>query len=491
MKFRPLYLLAIVASLSVWFFPYYSPLWLDETVSYWEINSGLGQIWSRSISGLSFPPYFYALWIMRELFGSREVVLRIPSVLAMLAAVYVLYSIAREFVDQDVAFIVCILFCMHKDVAFAAIDVRPYAFAVLTANLAIYALLVWLRKPGDAHSLLLGAFCGLIFYFHYLYAVILPAFVTCYFLARGRSLKADHRQIGVVLAAFLAVFAPVLPRLLYILTRRNSYSFADPPTLKDLALAFVPTAFLFHKILLFTVLAALLLALVYSLLRAWEEESTFTLLCASTLAMVPMVLLFAVSVSTPMRVFVDRYCLVGVAGVVLLWGFLISLIRPVQLRLLVPFVLVPYVIFSFWNSPQAHRHGYTWKYALEYAQFIAQPDNASLVICSDLPQADFEPMPAGPASESVLFSPLSYYQVTVPVVPVPRTLTPDAKRIATKTLEESLRNNQRFLLLAFRPSYPTMQWFIDHAVGAFAIKLLADFEGIAVVEFQPLQPAPG
>ena len=491
MKFRPLYLLAIPASLSVWFFPYRSPLWLDETVSYWEINGGLGQIWSRSIAGLSFPPYFYVLWTMRELFGSREVVLRIPSVLAMLAAVYVLYCIAREFVDQDVAFIVCILFCLHKDVAFAAIDVRPYSFAVLAANLAIYALIVWLRKSDTVHSLLLGAFCGLIFYFHYLYAVILPAFLICHLLARGRSLKADLRQIGVVLAAFLAVFAPVLPRLLYILTRRNSYSFADPPTLRDLALAFAPTAFLFHTILLFAVLAALLLTLAYSLFRAWEEKSTFTLLCAATLAIVPTFILFAVSVSTPMRVFVDRYCLVGVAGVVLLWGFLIGLIRPVQLRLLVPLALVPYAIFSFWNSPQAHQHGYTWKYALEYAQFIAQPDNAPLVICSDLPQADFEPMPAGPASESVLFSPLSYYQVTVSVVPAPRTLNPDARRIATKTLEESFRNNQRFLLLAFRPSYPTMQWFIDHAVGSFTIKLLADFEGIAVVEFQPLPPAPG
>ncbi|PMZ78742.1 hypothetical protein C1X95_32345, partial [Pseudomonas sp. FW306-2-11AD] len=60
-------------------------------------------------------------------------------------------------------------------------------------------------------------------------------------------------------------------------------------------------------------------------------------------------------------------------------------------------------------------HGYSWKQALEYAQFIAEPDGAPLVICSDLPQADFEPMPTERPQDSILFAPLSYYTVKVPV----------------------------------------------------------------------------
>jgi hypothetical protein len=52
-------------------------------------------------------------------------------------------------------------------------------------------------------------------------------------------------------------------------------------------------------------------------------------------------------------------------------------------------------------------HGYSWKYALEFADANAAQDGSPLVICSDLPEADFQSMPTGPASESVLFAPLS------------------------------------------------------------------------------------
>src|ERR1035438_10470142 len=79
--FRFIYLLALLASIATWFLAYKSPLWLDETVSYWGISGGFAQIWRRSVEALYFPAYFYVLWATREIFGSREVVLRIPSVL--------------------------------------------------------------------------------------------------------------------------------------------------------------------------------------------------------------------------------------------------------------------------------------------------------------------------------------------------------------------------------------------------------------------------
>ena len=209
--FRFIYLLALLASIATWFLAYKSPLWLDETVSYWGISGGFAQIWRRSVEALYFPAYFYVLWATREIFGSREVVLRIPSVLAMLASVFVLYRIARQFLDEDVAWLVCILFCLHKDVAFAAIDARPYAFAVLATNLAIYALILWVREPKTSRSILLGALCGFIFYFHYLYAVILLAFLAYYLLRKGRSIGKELRQIMFVVASFAMVFLPKFP----------------------------------------------------------------------------------------------------------------------------------------------------------------------------------------------------------------------------------------------------------------------------------------
>lgn len=479
MKLRPLYLLALLACLSVWFFAYRSPFWLDETISYWEISGGFGQIWSRTFSGLSFPAYPYVLFFFRKLFGNREVILRIPSVLAMLAAVFALYRIAREFVDYDVSFIVCLLFCLHKNVVFAAVDVRPYSFAMLATNLAIYLLIRWLRHPDIRHSVLLGATAGLILYFHYLYAVIFPAFVLCYFLTRCKSFRQDLRAIGIVLLSFLVVFLPLIPRLHYIFARRYTYSFAPPPLAKQFLLALIPSR------APFVVLMIVALALMLRKFRLPDTKTTSALLFAFILGVVPIAVLYVVSVSTPLHVFLERYRLVGAIGVVLFWGFLLALVRSEALHMAFVLLFVPLAIFSAWRTAEFHTHGYSWKPALAYAQFDAEPDSAPVLICSDLSQSDFEPMPAV-ASESVLFAPLSYYKLTVPVVPLPRSLTPEAQRIGAAALANALRHRQRFLVLAFGPSYPTVRWLYDRAQGSFSAHVLGNFQGVVVVEFRPL-----
>lgn len=133
----------LLACLSVWFLALQTPLLeaplgTDETVSYWEIAGGLRQIWARSVEANSFPVYAYILWLTRTLFGRQEIVLRIPSILAMLGGVYVLYRCARELFDWDISLIAIIVFMLPKLIAFEAIAIRPYAFALLVTNLTIH-----------------------------------------------------------------------------------------------------------------------------------------------------------------------------------------------------------------------------------------------------------------------------------------------------------------------------------------------------------------
>lgn len=87
-----IYGLSLLVAFSIWFLAIKAPLWLDETGSYWNISGGLRQIWARSIELNSFPAYYYVLWVVNAIFGGKEIVLRIPSVLAMLAATFVFYA---------------------------------------------------------------------------------------------------------------------------------------------------------------------------------------------------------------------------------------------------------------------------------------------------------------------------------------------------------------------------------------------------------------
>ena len=134
------YPVALLASLSIWLLALRAPLWLDETLAYWQVSGGFWKIWSRSALMPSSIGYLYTLWAAKSILGSQEIALKIPSTLAMLGAVYFLFLAARELFDTEIAFITCVFFSLEPNVVFAATDARPYAFALLATNLAIFAL---------------------------------------------------------------------------------------------------------------------------------------------------------------------------------------------------------------------------------------------------------------------------------------------------------------------------------------------------------------
>ena len=87
-------------------------------------------------------------------------------------------------------------------------------------------------------------------------------------------------------------------------------------------------------------------------------------------------------------------------------------------------VLVGATAYQSFRSPTARLHNYTWKYAIAVVEKNASIDNAPVLMCSDLPESDHVPLPVGSAvKDSALFAPLSYYPLSVPVVPLPRALT--------------------------------------------------------------------
>jgi 4-amino-4-deoxy-L-arabinose transferase-like glycosyltransferase len=135
-----IYVLALAASISTWFIAIRAPLWLDEVASYFQINAGFSGIWSRQFVGPSFAAYSYILWLSTKLIGTSEIALRVPSVVAMLGAVYLLYLAAREIFERDIAIIAAVVFCLHPIVVFASIDIRPYAFGALATNAAILVI---------------------------------------------------------------------------------------------------------------------------------------------------------------------------------------------------------------------------------------------------------------------------------------------------------------------------------------------------------------
>ena len=475
-----IYALAIFIALSFWFLAIKAPLWLDETASYWGISGGVGQIWNRSIHLDSFPAYFYVLWLTKTLLGGKEIVLRLPSVLAMTASVYVFFRCAKELFAQDVALIATVLFILDSRIVFAAIDVRPYPFAMLFANLAIFTFLRWLKTNKISAAALCGVATASVFYFHYLFgACIVAAFAVAYVANRWRSFLADLGQLGVAVGCFTVFIAPLAPRLWILFRVRNASVFAGPPTfalfLRSLGPGVVPFVFV----------AVVFVAALIRKLATPDEESIRRLTVSAALALVPTVLLYSLSIATPLHIFIDRYLVVAVPGIALFWAWIFSLIDSRTLRVLGCAAIVTCTAYVYYTSPMARTHGYSWKSALEFADANAVQDGAPLILCSDFPNADFEEMPSGPPSDSELFAPLSYYPVRTTVIPMPRALNGQAQAIGRRFFLRAALNHERFLAACFAPSYPTLNWLVQLTSATHTFHVLGYFDGIAVVEFDP------
>ena len=177
-------------------------------------------------AGPAVPVYSYVLWLWTRVMGTGEVMLRIPSILAMLGAVYLLYRAARELFDRDVALIAAILFCLHPFVIFESIDIRPYAFGALAITASILALVHLQHSRSSWLAALFGFSAACIVYFQLLFAVILPALAICFFARKIDDRKIFWRQAGVALLAFAIAFLPVIPGIQYMMHTSGAHVFA-------------------------------------------------------------------------------------------------------------------------------------------------------------------------------------------------------------------------------------------------------------------------
>jgi len=472
---------ALLASLSIWVLALQAPLWLDETLAYWQVSGGFWKVWSRSALMPSSIGYLYTLWLAKSLLGSREIALKIPSTVAALAAVYFLFRSARELFDQEIAFISSIIFCLETNVVFAATDARPYAFALLATNLAIFAFIRWMTGHEVRQAILFGAAAAGILYFHYLFGAILPAFAIYYLAVRHRSIRADARQLVAVLTSFTLLALPLIFRVASLYQTKVTHVVQESrhPVLATLnTLAPMQTLIGFGA-------AVFVAALVRKVKLPGRDCMPSGLLCL-LLAFAPAGVLFGVSAVTPVHLVIPRYLTVLAPGSALTWGLLTSGIDSRLLRQIFCVGLVAVTVFECFSSPLSRQHELNFKQAHEFVKANVANDRVPVLVCSAFIESDFEPMPADLSSENALVSQLSYYPVDAPVVFLPMDLNEETMRISSQTVFAAAQRRQRFVAVVGPSSYPTLQWLASYSRGTFTARVLGDFDEILVVEFRPV-----
>jgi hypothetical protein len=143
---------------------------------------------------------------------------------------------------------------------------------------------------------------------------ILPAPAICFFAVKTGHRKTVWRQAGVALAAFALAFLPVIPGLQHMFHSSGTHVYSEVPSLGVLiwTLALEPL----------TLVGA---TTPFAMAAMWRSnmqgpiESWRIVLCLSV-ALVPLLILFGVSVGTPLHIFVARYRLAAIPGITPCWG---------------------------------------------------------------------------------------------------------------------------------------------------------------------------
>jgi Dolichyl-phosphate-mannose-protein mannosyltransferase len=324
----------------LWIMPLRSSLWLDEFGTYWVSNGGFGEILSRARLFPQSVPYAAVVWFARALGGTSEIVLRLPSLLASGLAAWCLYRLGLELFDRETSFLGAGIFVALPQIAFAASDARPYAFAVLATIGALWMLVRWLERGRARDAIGYAVLATVTIYFHYLFAttLVVHAAYVCRRWRRGCRVRPGHLLLVATGIALLTAPAAVL--ILELGRDRVFHAFEKMPGIETFVLSLVPPVVVGALLLSFFVCWSL--GLVRSL-RAFPPESSEILQEADPVrvapgdalwllalsVVIPDALLFLISHATGTSVFVQRYMMCTMPGLALLIAWLVRTVQPI------------------------------------------------------------------------------------------------------------------------------------------------------------------
>lgn len=249
----PLLVLIIVAAAVVRLYGIGSePLWLDEASTAWFSSRSWFYLWTVVPTFENHPPLYYAmLKLWQEFAGSSELALRLPSAVASIATVVVLFLSGRLVGGWPLGLMAAAICAAWRFQILYAGNARAYAIFALGSALLMYGVLRAIRSAGDfeqpprafagtaaARGLIWVAIGMAILLWSHLVGVVpvlaAAGFLVCWWLARGGD-RGTFVKLALAGVAAIVLYLPNLPMILALATTDHSGFWLEPPTLRHLA----------------------------------------------------------------------------------------------------------------------------------------------------------------------------------------------------------------------------------------------------------------
>lgn len=300
----------------------------DEAATVVVVRRSWGQIWRVWSHDAALVPYYLVEKAWSELASTSPVILRLPSVAAMAAAVAVVVVLTRDVADLRTAAWTGVAMTALPAVSRFGADARPYAFAMFFCALTV---LTWWRHVNTGQARYGVASCVTAILAALMHAYALTVLVAL--LVTAAVMPAPSRRTTVVRTAVPAVAAAaaLIPYLVFV--ARHAKGQPGVPGISALSVARVAAYFpvsALHAALAPAFAAISLAAAGLGLIRGLRVTSTqtrtLTLLGAIWLV-VPPLLLITLQAVTGRPGLVARYWGIATPGLAILVGVLLRTVH--------------------------------------------------------------------------------------------------------------------------------------------------------------------
>ncbi len=298
-----------------------SPLWYDELFSLFWSQLKYEDVKSVSYWDVAPPGYHYIMHFWAKYLGISPLAARSLSCLASALACSLLYVFVKRRFNFKTAIVVTVLFVTNTPVFFYANEARCYSILLLLTIISGMLFVKLIYKPHIIWVIVIGIVNYYMFYSHFSSVfLIISQFIFALFYFKNNLLNWYLFSCG-VLCYFLF---PFLPRVIDLTMSNGQNHWVPKPTweiLKQYMSGFFNNSYFGWLILI------MLLIGIYSHLKNKERKKLKPELIYFLLSGIGFILMSYVESLYKAPLFLNRYLLIAVIGVFIVFAYFIAQIN--------------------------------------------------------------------------------------------------------------------------------------------------------------------
>jgi hypothetical protein len=428
----------------LWLMPLPSSFWVDEMATVFVVQHGPHHPSFAVAPQVPDSIYYQLPRAAESLFGFSEIAYRLPSVLLMGLALFLIARLAARLIHPGAAWFVVFVCLSLRGINDQAADARPYALGTCLAASSLWFLIRWLDSSRWRDAALFIATAALVWRVHLLfwpfYIVLSIYAVTC--LLRHETRPGWLPTLAVFALLGLALL-PVLIDALNLFRQATSHVIVALPTLRDLRVS------LKFGLILICGGGAFVLSRVFRWPRGSMPAGLSPVALIAAWWLLQPLALFAVSSFTGSSMFVARYLYIGLPGAALAATLAAAFFIPPAWwkPLSLVFAAGALLLLGQWRERWPVHHGSNWRLAARTIDQLDGDDPATPVLCPS-PFIEARPPVWQPsyALPGFLYCHLPVYPFRGKPYLLPFDESPEATQYVESLADGTLASSGRFLI---------------------------------------------